>query len=75
MITEHNLADLDTLIRQFFKIEDITYGSPKQPFVVRYRGSLITPTVQQASIGSLKLCNLTNSSLFFVMKMEARYFC
>ena len=42
MITEHNLADLDTLVRQFFEIEDITYGSPKQPFVVRYRGSLIS---------------------------------
>ena len=42
MITEHNLAELDALIRQFFKIEDITYGSPKQPFVVRYRGTLIT---------------------------------
>ena len=42
MITEHNLAELDALIRQFFKIEDITYGSPKQPFVVRYRGALIT---------------------------------
>jgi len=42
MITEHNLAELDELIRQFFKIEDITYGSPTQPFVVRYRGTLIT---------------------------------
>ena len=42
MITEHNLIELDTLIRQFFKIEDITYGGPKQPFVVRYRGSLIS---------------------------------
>ena len=42
MIIEHNLAELDALIRQFFKIEDITYGSPKQPFVVRYRGTLIT---------------------------------
>jgi len=42
MITEHNLAELDALVRQFFKIEDITYGSPKQPFVVRYRGLLIT---------------------------------
>lgn len=42
MITDHNLAELDGLIRQFFKIEDITYGSPKQPFVVRYRGSLNT---------------------------------
>ena len=41
MITEHNLAELDTLIRQFFTIEDITYGNPKQPFVVRYRGTLI----------------------------------
>jgi hypothetical protein len=41
MITEHNLADLDTLIRQFFKIEDITYGSPNS-LVVRYRGSLIS---------------------------------
>jgi membrane-associated protease RseP (regulator of RpoE activity) len=40
MITEHNLAELDTLVRQFFKIEDITYGDPKQSFVVRYRGSL-----------------------------------
>ena len=42
MITEHNLAELDALIRQFFNFEDITYGSPKQPFVVRYRGMLIT---------------------------------
>jgi membrane-associated protease RseP (regulator of RpoE activity) len=41
MITEHNLVELDALVRQFFEIEDITYGSPKQPFVVRYRGSLI----------------------------------
>ena len=38
MITEHNLTELDALVRQFFEIEDITYGSPKQPFVVRYRG-------------------------------------
>ena len=42
MITEHKLTELDALVRQFFEIEDITYGSPKQPFVVRYRGSLIT---------------------------------
>jgi membrane-associated protease RseP (regulator of RpoE activity) len=40
MITEHNLVELDALIKQLFKIEDITYGGPKQPFVVRYRGTL-----------------------------------
>lgn len=40
MITDHNLAELDTLIGQFFQIEDITYGDQKQPFVVRYRGTL-----------------------------------
>jgi len=40
MITDHNLAELDTLIGQFFSIEDITYGGPKQPFVARYRGKL-----------------------------------
>lgn len=40
MITDHNLAELDALVKQFFEIQDITYGSPKQPFVVRYRGSL-----------------------------------
>jgi membrane-associated protease RseP (regulator of RpoE activity) len=42
MITDHNLAEMDALIGQFFKIEDITYGRPKQPFVVRYRGTLIS---------------------------------
>lgn len=40
MITDHNLAQLDKTIGKFFQIEEITYGGPKQPFVVRYRGEL-----------------------------------
>lgn len=40
MITDHNLAHLDELVSQYFTIEEITYGSQKQPFVVRYQGNL-----------------------------------
>jgi membrane-associated protease RseP (regulator of RpoE activity) len=40
MITDHNLAELDALIGQFFIINEITYGNPKQDYVVRYRGRL-----------------------------------
>jgi hypothetical protein len=37
MITDHNLVELDELIRRYFNIEEITYGGAKQPYVVRYR--------------------------------------
>jgi membrane-associated protease RseP (regulator of RpoE activity) len=40
MITDHNLSELNAITAQYFNIEEITYGSAKQPFVVRYRGSL-----------------------------------
>jgi membrane-associated protease RseP (regulator of RpoE activity) len=40
MITDHNLADLDKLVAAHFSIDDVTYGDPKQPFVVRYRGKI-----------------------------------
>lgn len=40
MDTDHNLAELDNIVGQFFTIEDITYGDPKQPFITRYRGKL-----------------------------------
>lgn len=41
MTTDYNLAELDALVEKYFSIEDITYGSPKQPFVARYRGRII----------------------------------
>jgi membrane-associated protease RseP (regulator of RpoE activity) len=40
MVIDHNLAELDALVGQFFNINEITYGSAKQPFIARYRGSL-----------------------------------
>ena len=40
MITDHNLSELTELVSQYFNIDEITYGDPKQPFIVRYRGSL-----------------------------------
>ena len=41
MITDHNLAELDKIVEKYFQVEEITYGGPKQPFVTRYRGSLM----------------------------------
>ncbi len=40
MITDHNLAELDALVTKHFSIEDITYGGPKEPFAIRYRGEM-----------------------------------
>lgn len=42
MITDHNLAELDKLVATHFSIDDVTYGDPNQPFVVRYRGTIIS---------------------------------
>jgi membrane-associated protease RseP (regulator of RpoE activity) len=40
MQTEHVLADLDALTERFFSIDTITYGEAKQPFIIRYAGTL-----------------------------------
>lgn len=48
MTTDHNLAELDALIGQFFTINETTYGDPKQDFLVRYRGSLKSADSQSA---------------------------
>ncbi len=40
MITDHDLTAINKLVSQHFRIENITYGDPKQPFVVRYQGLL-----------------------------------
>ena len=40
MLTDHDLSKLDTLVGQFFTIENITYGDVKQPFIARYTGKL-----------------------------------
>ena len=40
MQTEHDLSKLDTLIGQFFAIENITYGDAKQSFIAMYKGML-----------------------------------
>ncbi len=40
MVTEHNLVEIGAIIGKYFNIEEITYGGPKQPFVVRYCGTL-----------------------------------
>ena len=40
MITDHNLTELNAIVSQHFTIEEITYGTEKQPFVVHYRGDL-----------------------------------
>jgi membrane-associated protease RseP (regulator of RpoE activity) len=40
MITDHNLTELNAIVSQHFVIEEITYGTEKQPFVVHYRGDL-----------------------------------
>jgi len=40
MIDEYNFGDLNEKIEKHFNIDEITYGSPKQNFIVRYRGSL-----------------------------------
>lgn len=37
MITDHNLSQLDSLVREFFEIENITYGGPKEPYITRYQ--------------------------------------
>ena len=83
MITDHNLAELDMLIGQFFQIEDITYGDPKQPFVVRYRGTL-TSSNSAASFDKIAealaphklvpLLRKENSSqvLFLILEPEAK---
>ena len=47
MITDHNLAQLDDIIRPYFAIEEITYGDTKQPFVTRYRGQIIGADSQE----------------------------
>ncbi len=48
MVTGHNLAQLDKTIGKYFQIDEITYGGPKQPFVVRYRGNLINNDSQSS---------------------------
>ena len=40
MYTDHNLPELDAIISQYFRIENITYGNAKQIFVVHYEGKL-----------------------------------
>jgi membrane-associated protease RseP (regulator of RpoE activity) len=37
MITDHDLAQLDSIVREYFEIQNITYGGPKQPFISRYQ--------------------------------------
>ena len=37
MVTEHDLPKLELIVRDFFEIENITFGGPKQPFIVRYQ--------------------------------------
>jgi len=38
MITQHDLTAITELVSQVFQIEAITYGEPKQPYLVRYQG-------------------------------------
>jgi len=40
MDAEFNLGEINERIEKNFNIEEITYGSPKQIFIVRYRGEL-----------------------------------
>lgn len=47
MITDHNLAELDKLVAEHFSIDDVTYGDPKQPFVARYRGKIISSDISK----------------------------
>ena len=42
MITDHDLTVVDQIASQFFRIESITYGEPKQPYIVRYQGRMIS---------------------------------
>jgi membrane-associated protease RseP (regulator of RpoE activity) len=77
MDSEYNLVELDALIRRFFQIEDITYGGPKEPFVVRYRGKLISPDSESGfeqiyeSLSLIKLVPLIrkeeNSQVLYVL--------
>ena len=40
MITDHNLTELDALVARYFSVENVTYGGPKDPFLIRYRGRM-----------------------------------
>lgn len=41
METTYNYSVFDAVVGRVFRIEDITFGTEKQNFIVRYRGSLI----------------------------------
>lgn len=47
MNTDHNLAELDQLVSEFFSIENITYGSSRQPFVIRYSGKIKSERISE----------------------------
>lgn len=48
MIHPLDRTQVDALIRQEFQIDDITDGSPKDPYLVRYRGRLRDPDSEAA---------------------------
>lgn len=45
MITDHDLTVVDHIASQYFRIESITYGEPKQPYIVRYQGHMIADEI------------------------------
>lgn len=81
MITDHNLTELNAIVSQHFTIEEITYGTEKQPFVVHYRGDLKDSDSQIAfnhleeALADQKLLPMIRKEndkidLFLVPKME-----
>ena len=81
MITDHNLTELNAIVSQHFTIEEITYGTEKQPFVVHYRGDLKDSESQIAfnhleeALADQKLLPMIRKEndkidLFLVPKME-----
>ncbi len=83
MNTDHNMAELDALIGQHLNIEEVTYGGPKQPFVVRYRGNLkesdsqaayahIENALQGKKLAALLRKEEGNLYLYLLPEMEKR---
>jgi len=67
MITDHDLPQLESIVRDFFEVENITFGSAKQPFIVRYQA--VPKTNPGDSFNSL-LAAISPEGLTAVMRKE-----
>jgi len=83
MITDHDLTAIDKLVGGHFSIDNIIYGDPKQPFIIRYQGALRSAdTVEgfdrlSGDLSALNLVALLRRedgmiNLYILPKMEAK---